>query len=409
LCSLLIVVVETNIGENRSFKIDCANKVVGAVDSLNLKAETALSVRMDKDGQFKYYFVLRDHLGNTRVTFSDLNNDDEINEKEEIIQINNYYTFGLNMEGNWNGASGANKFQFNGKEWNDDFGLGWNHYGARFYDPAAARWWTKDPLSEHYSNLSSYAYVANNPIRFIDPTGMAIEEKADRTVYTGEDAQVAFMAIKAKMNSKSGVGSLDLLTATITQFSGKFADARAWTKENKREAGYQIYYNADKNDLQISDMIQGEGTAISGNEQWDMIDRMSEKGINLDKGYKIIGRYHAHPLTDETLKEDNPISHGDIHGSFFIANQGSFNGNSDLTGFFDIVDSGTKRYIGVITDPATAKASYPGPMPVWEKTYNATLESKKAASPTLSYRDHIYQTLIELVSGKGISITTTGF
>jgi hypothetical protein len=61
------------------------------------------TVRMNKDGQFKYYFVLRDHLGNTRVTFSDLNNDDEINEKEEIIQINNYYAFGLNMEGNWNG------------------------------------------------------------------------------------------------------------------------------------------------------------------------------------------------------------------------------------------------------------------------------------------------------------------
>jgi hypothetical protein len=32
-----------------------------------------------------------------------LNHDDEINEKEEIIQINNYYAFGLNMEGNWNG------------------------------------------------------------------------------------------------------------------------------------------------------------------------------------------------------------------------------------------------------------------------------------------------------------------
>jgi hypothetical protein len=42
------------------------------------------SVRMDKDGPFKYYFVLRDHQGNTRVTFADLNNDDEINEKEDI-------------------------------------------------------------------------------------------------------------------------------------------------------------------------------------------------------------------------------------------------------------------------------------------------------------------------------------
>jgi RHS repeat-associated protein len=107
------------------------------------------------------------------VTFSDLNNDDEINEKEEVIHINNYYAFGLNMEGNWNGANGANKYQYNGKEWNDDFGLGWNDYGARFYDPAMARWQTVDPLSEKMRRHSPYNYCFNNPVRFIDPDGMA--------------------------------------------------------------------------------------------------------------------------------------------------------------------------------------------------------------------------------------------
>jgi RHS repeat-associated protein len=130
---------------------------------------------MDKDGQFKYYFVLRDHLGNARVTFADLNQDDEINEKEEIVQINHFYPFGLNMEGNWNGANGANKYQYNGKEWNDDFGLGWNDYGARFYDPAMARWQTVDPLSEKMRRHSPYNYGFDNPMRFIDPDGMQSE------------------------------------------------------------------------------------------------------------------------------------------------------------------------------------------------------------------------------------------
>jgi hypothetical protein len=69
------------------------------------------SLRRDEKGTFQYYFVLRDHLGNTRVTFADLNQDDAINEKEEIVQINHFYAFGLNMEGNWNGANGANKYQ----------------------------------------------------------------------------------------------------------------------------------------------------------------------------------------------------------------------------------------------------------------------------------------------------------
>ena len=79
------------------------------------------------------------------------------------------------MEGNWNGQNGANKIQYNGKEWNDDFGLGWNDYGARFYDPAIGRFPTIDPLALIYSNINPYAYVKNNPINLIDPTGMASE------------------------------------------------------------------------------------------------------------------------------------------------------------------------------------------------------------------------------------------
>jgi RHS repeat-associated protein len=137
------------------------------------------TVRADEKGQFRYYFVLRDHLGNTRVTFSDLNNDDKVSEKEDIIQINNYYAFGLNMEGNWNGKDGANKYQYNEKEWNDDFGLGWNDYGTRMYDPAMARFVAIDLLADNYSFQTPYAYAANNPIRYRDFMGMNPQENCN--------------------------------------------------------------------------------------------------------------------------------------------------------------------------------------------------------------------------------------
>jgi RHS repeat-associated protein len=134
---------------------------------------------------------LRDHLGNTRVTFKDGNvdekdpnglqtysssqYDDGIVDASDIIQENHYYAFGLNMEGPWNGAAGDNKYQYNGKEWNDDFGLGWNDYGARFYDPAMARWVAVDPLAEKMTRYSPYNYCFDDPMRFVDPDGMAPE------------------------------------------------------------------------------------------------------------------------------------------------------------------------------------------------------------------------------------------
>jgi RHS repeat-associated protein len=109
--------------------------------------------------------------GNTRILLSDENGDEKVDILTEIKQINHYYAFGLNMEGNWNGAAGANQYQYNGKEWQEDLDLGWNDYGARFYDPAMARWTTMDPLAELYVQWSPYNYVLNNPMNYIDPDG----------------------------------------------------------------------------------------------------------------------------------------------------------------------------------------------------------------------------------------------
>jgi RHS repeat-associated protein len=65
-------------------------------------------------------------------------------------------------------------YKYNGKELNESLGLNWYDYGARRYDPAIARWASVDPLANKYVNISPYAYVANNPIMYIDPDGREI-------------------------------------------------------------------------------------------------------------------------------------------------------------------------------------------------------------------------------------------
>ena len=119
-------------------------------------------VERKADGAFQYNYTLKDHLGNTRVTFADLNNSGTIDPNTEINQINHYYPFGLNMEGNWNGASAdaKNKYQFNGIELNSDFGLDINTAFFRGYDPTVGRWWQIGPKPN--ASESSYSGMGNN-------------------------------------------------------------------------------------------------------------------------------------------------------------------------------------------------------------------------------------------------------
>ena len=65
-------------------------------------------------------------------------------------------------------------YKFNGKELDDESGN--YYYGARYYNPKFSFWLSVDPLAEKFYDTSPYTYVSNNPLRYIDPTGMSQED-----------------------------------------------------------------------------------------------------------------------------------------------------------------------------------------------------------------------------------------
>ncbi|WP_185154163.1 DUF6443 domain-containing protein [Fulvivirga sp. M361] len=108
----------------------------------------------------------------TEVYFDDLKI--TVNE-HPVIQTDNYYPFGLTHGNGFQRVTSLkNDFLFTGKERINDLDLSWYDFGARMYNSSIGRWHNLDPYADKYFPLSPFAYVANDPISWIDPDGKQI-------------------------------------------------------------------------------------------------------------------------------------------------------------------------------------------------------------------------------------------
>lgn len=67
-----------------------------------------------------------------------------------------------------------NPYLFTGRRYDNESGL--YYYRNRYYNPVLCRFMQRDPLG-YKDGMNLYAYVSNNPVRYIDPLGTEEDEK----------------------------------------------------------------------------------------------------------------------------------------------------------------------------------------------------------------------------------------
>ena len=120
----------------------------------------------------RYEYSITDHLGNVRLQYADLNNNQKIESASEIIWEGHYYPFGMAMQGAWMDHPGSeSQYQFNGIERLKAFNLNLDFTMNRILDPSIGRWYQIDPFANHLAAHSPYHSMMNNPLLYSDPNG----------------------------------------------------------------------------------------------------------------------------------------------------------------------------------------------------------------------------------------------
>ena len=206
-----------------------------------------------------YHYFLTDHLGNNRLV---------VNSSGTVVQKNHYYPFGTAFAETAVAEQGKQPYKFGNKELDQMNGLNWYDFSARFKDDFWFR--TPDPLAWKHPEMSLYCAFANNPVRFMDPTGRDIvDSHGRRALYVDRDGVVNY-------------------TRYATTDIRRVADAL-----NLTETGRSQLRKADASDIHVKIEISTESKIVR-----------KDDGMHYTYGETTQGNYNANDNYGKKVNSD---------------------------------------------------------------------------------------------------------
>jgi RHS repeat-associated protein len=180
---------------------------------------------MLKDG-VEYKFI-KDHLGSIRFVV-----DANTGAVEQSLE---YDEFGVVIQ---EMGAGFQPFGFAGGVYDADTKL--VRFGVRDYDPEVGRWTSKDPILFEGGDTNLFGYVNNDPINFIDPSGLRINDQTGGKI----PVEIVNSPIYQQLDTLPGTITIkidnSINAAGVTNFRLGDANQTVRINENNQLSSYDL-------------------------------------------------------------------------------------------------------------------------------------------------------------------------
>ena len=227
------------------------------------------------------YFYHPDHLGSTSLV---------TNSYGEITQNISYIPYGEvfveETAGGW-----LSPYYFNANELDEETGL--YYYGARYLDPAGARWLSADPMLEKYMGMSPYNYCAGNPVRYVDPDGKErYVTDEDGTTYRYDNSQYFKYDAESKTYNKA------IENSKLTPFLKAMASTFEEMQKTQARKDLYDFFSGEGNNVYIFNATKSKVLDGFGNAAIDVLGKRIY--VNPNKTSLI-------PTTNGYSSENSPL------------------------------------------------------------------------------------------------------